>query len=103
MTASMFNKLPDSAIATLVTIYIDGQPTMAEAGETVAGVLLRQSNATTRTTPVHESPRTPYCMMGVCFDCLAIVDDIGSIQSCQVAVRDGMKIERQQGRRKVIA
>jgi predicted molibdopterin-dependent oxidoreductase YjgC len=42
-------------------------------------------------------------MMGVCFDCLAVIDGVGSMQSCQVAVRDGMQIERQHGRRKVNA
>ena len=102
MTASLFRKLPDPSALT-VTIHVDGQPVLAEAGETVAGVLFRQNDATARTTPVRQSPRTPYCMMGVCFDCLAVIDGVGSMQSCQVEVRDGMQVERQHGRRKVSA
>ncbi len=36
-------------------------------------------------------------MMGVCFDCLAVVDGVSSAQTCLVPVRDGIRIERQQG------
>lgn len=96
----MFRPLLDSGAETL-TIYIDGQAVQARPGESVAAVMLRQPVPVTRTTPVHGSPRAPYCMMGVCFECLAIVDGIGSTQTCMVPVRDGMKVERQHGKRSV--
>jgi hypothetical protein len=38
-------------------------------------------------------------MMGVCFECLVEVDGVPSRQSCLVAVREGMKVCRQQGAR----
>ncbi len=82
----------------MFTIYLDGEPVEAERGETVAAVLLRQRSLAIRTTPVSESARAPYCMMGVCFDCLAIVDGAASTQSCLVTVRQGMRVERQLGR-----
>ncbi|MGH8815804.1 MAG: (2Fe-2S)-binding protein [Achromobacter pestifer] len=97
----MFRQLHESG-ASALTLTIDGKSVSAEAGETVAAVLLRQQTAATRTTPVHESPRAPYCMMGVCFDCLAIVDGVASTQTCLVTVRDGMCVERQFGRRSVM-
>lgn len=100
MTDSMFRKLPDAA-PSLLTVYIDGQPVKAEEGESVAGVLLREESAASRTTPVFESPRAPFCMMGVCFDCLAVVDGAPSTQSCLVTVKEGMCVERQLGRRRV--
>jgi sarcosine oxidase subunit alpha len=45
------------------------------------------------------APRAPYCLMGVCFDCLVTVDGVGSRQGCLVPVRDGMAIETQLGKR----
>lgn len=96
----MFKRLPD-ATPSPVTVYIDGQPVEAEEGESVAGVLLRQKTLVSRTTPVLNSPRAPFCMMGVCFDCLAIVDGAPSTQSCLVTVKEGMRIERQHGRRSI--
>jgi predicted molibdopterin-dependent oxidoreductase YjgC len=40
-------------------------------------------------------------MMGVCFDCLAVIDGVASVQSCLTEVRDGMRIERQAARRDI--
>jgi len=94
----MFRKLHDPGPAAL-TIFVDGRPVTAEAGESVAAVLLRQPEGWCRTTPVSQSRRAPYCMMGVCFECLVEVDEQGSVQSCLTSVRDGMRIARQQGRR----
>jgi sarcosine oxidase subunit alpha len=45
------------------------------------------------------APRAPYCLMGVCFDCLVTIDGVGSRQACLVPVQRGMNVETQQGRR----
>lgn len=94
----MFRKLHDLGPGA-VTVHVDGVPVLAERGESVAAVLLRQEAGWSRLTPVKESKRTPYCMMGVCFDCLAEVNGIGSVQTCLMTVEDGMRIERQRGKR----
>ncbi|KRE24605.1 (2Fe-2S)-binding protein [Bosea sp. Root483D1] len=98
----MFRKLHDPG-PQAVTIFIDGRPVVAELGESVAAVLLRQQEGWSRTTPVSASPRAPYCMMGVCFECLVEVDGQGSVQSCLTPVANGMRIARQQGRRSLSA
>ena len=59
-------------------------------------MLLRQPGGWSRTTPVSQSPRAPYCMMGVCFECLVEIDGQGSVQSCLTPVAAGMRIARQQ-------
>ena len=43
--------------------------------------------------------RAPYCMTGVCFDCLAEIDGVPNRQSCMIEVRPGMRISRQMGAR----
>lgn len=98
----MFRKLHDPG-PQVVTIFIDGRPVTAELGESVAAVLLRQQEGWSRTTPVSQSPRAPYCMMGVCFECLVEIDGQGSVQSCLTPVASGMRIARQQGRRSLSA
>jgi hypothetical protein len=95
----MFRKLHE--LDAVVMIEIDGVPATADPGESVAAVLLRQPEPWSRLTPVSYSARAPYCMMGVCFDCLAEVDGVGSVQTCLVQVRDGMKIRRQLGKRRL--
>lgn len=90
----MFRKLhePESEI---ITIEIDGVAVAAEIGESVAAVLLRQNETWSRMTPVSRAKRGPYCMMGVCFDCLAEVDGVPTVQTCLKQVRTGMRVARQ--------
>lgn len=96
----MFRKLQNKKDDT-VTVYVDGIAVTADADESVASVVVRLPPVWTRTTPLSETRRAPFCMMGVCFDCLATVDGIPSVQTCLTPVRDGMHIERQHGRRAV--
>jgi len=94
----MFRKLHDPGPAA-ITVLIDGRPVTAELGESVAAVLLRQAEGWSRTTPTSGGRRAPYCMMGVCFECLVEIDGDASVQGCLTPVREGMRIVRQQGRR----
>jgi predicted molibdopterin-dependent oxidoreductase YjgC len=93
----MFKRLADTG--TGVALTIDGKPLQAKSGDTVAAALLAAGIEYCRTTPVTGAPRLPYCLMGVCFDCLVTIDGVGSRQACLVSVRQGMKVETQQGRR----
>jgi D-hydroxyproline dehydrogenase subunit gamma len=82
-----------------VVISVDGVRVTAQAGDSVAAALLAAGLTPTRTTPVSGAPRAPYCMMGVCFECLVTVDDIGNRQGCLILVREGMRVETQKGKR----
>jgi predicted molibdopterin-dependent oxidoreductase YjgC len=93
----MFRKLHEPVET--VTIYLEGKPVLAEPGESLAAVLLRQAGPWSRPTPVKGSRRAPYCMIGVCFDCLAQVDGVASVQTCMTPVQEGMTVERQQRKR----
>ncbi len=93
----MFKRLGDAG-ATL-TLSVDGRPIRARIGDTMAAAMLAAGIEHCRTTAVSGAPRAPYCLMGVCFECLVMIDGVGSRQSCLVPVRDGMKVETQQGKR----
>lgn len=76
---------------TTITIYINDQPFSANDGDSVAAILLKQG-----ITAVHAASdgaaRGPYCMMGVCFDCMITCEDGRIEQACQTYVKDGMKV-----------
>ncbi len=91
----MFKSLPDSATET-VTVYINGQKTQVAAGISVAAAVLEKKLPYTRTTPVSGDKRLPYCMMGVCYDCLMIIDDIPNQRACSSTVQQGMRIDIQE-------
>lgn len=69
----------------------------ARHGETVAVALLAAGFPATRRTAANAAPRGPYCLMGACFDCLAEVDGIGSVQTCMIPARPGMVVRMQMG------
>lgn len=92
----MFKRLDESPRPT-VTVVINGRSVAVPQGESVAAAVLAENIGHTRTTPVNQQPRAPFCMMGVCFDCLMVIDGVPNQQACMVQVRDGMRIERQQG------
>lgn len=96
----MFKRLRDPESAS-VSITVDGRKLSARGGDTVAAALLLHGVTHNRKTPVSGALRAPYCMMGVCFDCLVTIDGVGNRQACLVPVRDGMRIETQSGKRSV--
>lgn len=95
----MFRRLEAHAEAGAVTVFIEGEPFAARVTDTVAAALLAAGLEHCRTTPVSGAPRAPYCMMGVCFDCLVTIDGAGNRQACLVRVREGMRIGIQRGKR----
>lgn len=97
----MFKRMPKEPSGNPVRIWIDGKPHSVLQTDTVAAAMLATGVLKCRTTPVSGQPRAPYCMMGVCFDCLVSIDGVGNRQACLTQVRDGMRIEQQRGKREV--
>jgi len=83
--------------ATPVRIEFEGQVLLAQPGDSVAAALLAADHWCFRSTPVSGAARGPFCMMGVCFDCLVEIDGVANRQACMTEVRDGMRVKRQQG------
>jgi predicted molibdopterin-dependent oxidoreductase YjgC len=87
---------PGLARGPKLTLSLDGSPVTAYAGETVAALLLAEGHIETRTTPGGE-PRGVFCGMGVCFDCLVVVDGVPNTRACMTTVHEGMEVRRQNG------
>ena len=80
-----------------VSVRIENCEFLVPCGISVAAAVLLCGFSKVRSTPVSASPRLPYCMTGVCFDCLMSIDGVSNQQACQVEVRENMKIELQKG------
>jgi 2Fe-2S iron-sulfur cluster protein len=94
----MFRPRPDGPAAT-IAVEVEGRPVLVPAGASAAAAVLAAGLASIRDTAVGGGERAPYCLMGVCFDCLAEIDGVPNRQSCTIAARPGMRIRRQRGRR----
>lgn len=96
----MFKRLPEATGQT-VHLTVDGRAIEARSNDSIAAALLAAGIDICRTTPVSGAPRAPYCMMGVCFDCLITVDGVGNRQGCLVRVAEGMALATQHGKREL--
>ena len=77
------------------TMMVDGLPVRAREGDSVAAALLASGANVTRRSPVSGAQRGPWCMMGACFDCVAVVDGERGVRTCMTSVRNGMRIDTQ--------
>lgn len=80
-----------------LTFSFDGKPVAAYQGESVAAALMAAGYRTLRSTPARGEPRGVFCGMGVCFDCLVVVDGRLSTRACLTPVAEGMRVETQIG------
>jgi len=92
----MYRSLPDPSGPT-ITLTIEGTAVTVVAGVSVAAALLQTGTLQTRTSAVKQTPRAPYCMMGVCFECLVEIDGVANRQACMETVAEGMQVRRQRG------
>ncbi|MDQ0394358.1 (2Fe-2S)-binding protein [Labrys monachus] len=73
-----------------MTVIIDGSPVEAPAGMPI-GALLHARDATLRLTGDGRR-RGLFCGMGLCFDCLVLVDGREAVRACITPAADGMRI-----------
>ena len=73
-------------------LMVDGQPVPAYEGETIAAALLAAGRRTLRHTIPGGESRGLFCGIGVCFDCLVMVDGMHTVRACVTPVQDGMQV-----------
>ena len=87
----------DEAAGPALAFTFDGDRIEARAGDTIAAALFAAGRRSLRDTPVSGTARGPFCMMGVCYDCLVEIDGAPNRQACMVEAADGMTVCRQSG------
>ena len=86
----------------LVTIIFEGEPLQVPSNETVLASVMEAGAGHNRTSPISGSKRAGYCQMGVCFECLMEIDGVSNEQACSIQVREGMVINRQDGKKVLV-
>ena len=78
-----------------VNITVNGKRIEAYEGEPIASAILASGIKVLRRTPKLKSPRSLFCAIGRCSDCVMTVNGTPSIRTCVTPVKDGMTIESQ--------
>jgi hypothetical protein len=83
------------APADRLTIRFSGEEVPGVEGQTIAGVILGSGRLGWRRTSREGRPRGVFCGIGVCFDCLVVVNGRRDVRACQRRARDGDTVEIQ--------
>lgn len=83
--------------AASIEYFFNGESCRAFIGQNVAAAILQNGARVLRTTRVSHAPRGIFCGIGICFDCLVVIDGIPNQRACLIEVCDGMRIESQVG------
>ena len=92
-----FSELPQET----VTVTVEGRTVKVSALDSVAAAVFKAGFKYTRLSPVSGAQRSPYCLMGTCFECLVEIDGIPNQQACMTPVKNGMRIQLQKGSRDI--
>ena len=91
----MFSKLNVIDDRKAISIKIDGDDVLCREGDTVAAVVMLHAGRPYRHSILSGAERAPFCMMGICFECLVEIDGVPNQQGCLRGVEPGMRSQLQ--------
>lgn len=77
-----------------ITIEVDGERVECWEGETVATAMLTQRLPLNRDG---SRPRSLFCGIGVCFECVAEIDGTAGVRTCMTPAAAGMRVRTTSG------
>lgn len=80
-----------------IEFTFNGEKIDAITGQSVAAALLAANQRTLRKTRFNNNERGVFCGIGVCFDCLVVIDGITNQRACLIEAKPGMKVQTQVG------
>lgn len=102
MTPGPFALPPDRdpvgpAVPPTLRLVVDGEPVEGLTGQTIAGVLLGSGRSAWGRSPRTGRPRGVFCGIGVCFDCVVVLNGLRDVRACRRRARDGDVVDLQDG------
>lgn len=80
-----------------VCIEFEGKPLNVPRGISVAAAVLGHSSAhDCRCSTFRGEARAPFCLIGVCHECLMEINGRPYQQACMIMVEEGMTVKKQQ-------
>ena len=76
-----------------ISFTFNGQAFTCESGQSVAAALIAAHNLELRRTRFEGEPRSIFCGIGICFDCVVVIDGVANQRSCLIEAKPGMKVE----------
>jgi len=85
-------RIPGTGERPVVEFTFAGRPVQARAGDSVAMALWAAGTTVLRASSKDGASRGVLCNMGICYECLVVVDGV-TVRGCTTVVRAGMRVE----------
>ena len=79
-------------MSSVIEFTFDDKVLTGEEGQTIAAVLISLGTPIVRRTRFERKPRSIFCGIGICFDCVVIVDGVANQRACLTQIRHGMQV-----------
>ena len=79
-----------------INFTFNGSTYTGEAGQSIAAALISHDQRVLRTTRFDGASRSIFCGIGICFDCVVVVNGIANQRACIVEISEGAVIESTQ-------
>ena len=79
-----------------ITFTFNGNAIQCEEGQSIAAALITSNQRELRRTRFGDEPRSIFCGIGICFDCVVVVNGVANQRSCLIEAHDGMIVESAQ-------
>jgi len=89
----MSGRVPMHGERELVQFSFEGQEVTAWAGDSIAMALWAEGSQALRNSSRDGEPRGVLCNMGICYECLVVVDGV-TMRACTTPVKAGMQVAR---------
>jgi len=80
-----------------VSFLFDGKEITADTGQSIGAALIAAGYRSWRTTRHGGAPRGIFCGIGICFDCLVVVNGRPNQRACLTEACDGDEVSTQEG------
>jgi hypothetical protein len=81
----------------LLEFSFDGAPVAAVPGQSIGAALVAAGRRSWRSTRFAGEPRGIFCGIGICFDCVVMVNDRPNRRACLVLAQSGDQVTTQDG------
>lgn len=79
-----------------ISFTFNGEQFTGTPGQSIAAALIASDHRVLRNTRFNQEPRSIFCGIGICFDCVVVIDGVANQRSCLVEISDGMIVESSQ-------
>ena len=76
-----------------ITFFFNGEKYTGKEGQSVAAALIDNGQRELRRTRFGEEPRSIFCGIGICFDCVVTINGIANHRACLIEISNQMQVE----------